>query len=108
VRERDREAHNARARAKWARLRAEVIAGYGGRCACCGEEQPEFLTLDHVDGGGAAERRKHGPRVHLLAAKREGFPDRFQVLCWNCNSARHLNDGVCPHEREIARVLAVA
>ena len=22
------------------------------KCQCCGETQPEFLTLDHINGGG--------------------------------------------------------
>jgi hypothetical protein len=39
------------------RMRAELHAAYGGRCACCGEARPEFLTIDHIYGDGASERR---------------------------------------------------
>src|SRR3990172_11531866 len=41
--------------------RAETFLAYGGPvCACCGETQDAFLTLDHVNGGGNAERKKIG------------------------------------------------
>ena len=86
----------------WARrLRERVIAGYGGRCECCGETQQAFLAIDHVHNDGAAERRAlglQGGQWHrwLISA---GFPrDRYRLLCHCCNEARALY-GVCPHER---------
>ena len=81
------------------RLKRELLAGYGQRCACCGEEEERFLSLDHVNGGGAAHRRQIGsaPMVWLDAIKR-GFPADYQILCFNCNLGRHLNGGICPHQ----------
>ena len=32
--------------------------------------------------------------------KRNNYPDGFQVLCWNCNSGKGANGGICPHERQ--------
>lgn len=52
--EAERQSKQARRR----RLRAEVIAAYGGRCACCGEATPEFLSIDHVNNDGAQHRRE--------------------------------------------------
>lgn len=82
-----------------ARLRAEFIAEYGGACACCGEREPLFLQLDHINNDGAAHRREHKTGAKLLAAlKRSGWPkDRYRLLCANCNHGRALNGGVCPH-----------
>src|SRR6266851_8731486 len=38
-------------------LRREAFNAYGGpQCACCDTLVDEFLTLDHVGGGGAAHR----------------------------------------------------
>jgi hypothetical protein len=78
-----------------------ICAGYGGECACCGEDEPMFLTIDHVNGNGAEERRVY-KGGHTSAFLRmiidEGFPDRYQLLCWNCNCGRHRNGGVCPHQ----------
>src|SRR5262245_20214343 len=43
----NREKHNEYSKRCNRRLRAEMILAFGGRCECCGESQPEFLTLDH-------------------------------------------------------------
>lgn len=81
-------------------LRARVLAGYGGNCpscACCGETQLAFLTLDHVNGAGGAHRRaRKGWQGVYREVVRGGFPNRFQLLCFNCNIARGLY-GHCPH-----------
>ena len=86
-------------RAKWKR---EVLVAYGGdppRCSCCGETNPGFLTLDHIDGAGNEHRRSIGGGSHLnLWLRRQGFPEGFQVLCFNCNAGRYWNGGDCPHQ----------
>src|SRR5215831_4733374 len=46
----------ASSRARTRELRQELVAAYGGRCACCGVEGWQFLTLDHVDGDGTDHR----------------------------------------------------
>jgi hypothetical protein len=98
------QAANRRARAK---LKAEVFSHYGDRCACCGEVDPRFLTLDHVNGNGRAHRKslgKNGVNPSSYAVfydiKKQGFPPGFQVLCFNCNCGRQQNGGVCPHKEE--------
>jgi hypothetical protein len=84
--------------AKHQRLRAEVFVGYGGPvCACCGEDTPEFLEIDHIDGGGTKHRKEIGGRLYAWL-RRNGFPPGFQVLCANCNVAKG-RYGVCPHRR---------
>lgn len=85
------------------RLKDEVFEAYGGyKCACCGEPIREFLTIDHVNGDGAAHRRKIGSAAIYRWLKREGFPDGYQVLCMNCNWAKGVF-GACPHERTNGR-----
>ena len=38
--------------------RTEVFAAYGGeQCACCGESQTLFLSIDHIHNDGAQERK---------------------------------------------------
>jgi hypothetical protein len=90
------------------RIKQKVIDGYGGACVCCGEHRFEFLTLDHVNGDGAEHRRelsngksrrgKGGAAVYDWAIK-NNYPDRCQLLCWNCNAAKGYY-GYCPHEKE--------
>jgi hypothetical protein len=89
-----------------AKLKAEVYSHYGDKCACCGETDPRFLTLDHVNGGGRAHRESlgnagranPGPLAILYDIKKRGFPPDFQILCFNCNCGRAHNGGVCPHK----------
>lgn len=78
--------------------KARVIAEYGGKCACCGEVTLAFLTMDHIANNGAEHRREIGGSrsIYWWLIKHE-FPDGFQVLCWNCNAAKHLV-GICPHQ----------
>jgi len=79
--------------------KARVMDAYGGKCACCGETELAFLTIDHVDGDGADHRRELGVKgVRYAWFIQNGFPKGFQVLCANCNFGRHINGGVCPHQ----------
>lgn len=81
------------------KLRAEIIEAYGSKCACCGEKTPQFLTVDHIDGGGKQERQKMSSNKFLVSIRNRGFPkDLYRLLCWNCNSGRAINGGVCPHK----------
>ena len=89
-----------RSRDWWRQLRLEVLAALGGVCACCGESHVEFLTVDHVNGDGAEERKKIGTSTNFFVyVKRSGYPrDRYQVLCYNCNCSKG-HYGYCPHEK---------
>lgn len=90
------------------KLKRLVIDAYGGKCACCGEAELVFLTIDHVNDDGAEHRRQiaaeKGSRWLQAGAptyrwlRDNGFPEGFQVLCANCNCGRHWNGGICPHQ----------
>jgi hypothetical protein len=82
-------------------LRAEVLAHYGNKCACCGETHPEFLGIDHINGGGNKHRREPGVGSgagFYLWLKKHHYPEGFQVLCHNCNLAKGFY-GYCPHKK---------
>lgn len=86
------------------RTRIEALTHYGGNppaCACCGENRIEFLTIDHIHGGGSKHRRELGNAGTRIARwlKKAGYPDGFRVLCYNCNCAIGAY-GECPHTRE--------
>lgn len=93
------------AAAKRNRIKEATFAAYGGYvCACCGETEKKFLTLDHINNDGAAFRRAmYGNRnaaglVTYAWLARKGFPAGYQVLCMNCNHGKRMNNGVCPHK----------
>ncbi len=82
-------------------FRDEAFAAYGGAvCACCGETNVGFLTLDHMNGGGKQDR-KQAPGYFYQELKRRRFPSGYQVLCMNCNWGRRLT-GRCPHKKGVA------
>ena len=91
--------YNKRARLK---LKLIVLAAYGNTCECCGESEPECLTLDHRYGGGSTERKSKviGGGDSWRTARKEGFPYRFRLLCFNCNYSTYLGNGVCIHKRK--------
>jgi hypothetical protein len=81
-------------------LRHEFLTEYGGKCACCGETEFAFLTLEHIFRDGNVERKQFSTTHQLLRQlKKQGWPkDRYEILCFNCNRATH-ELGVCPHRR---------
>jgi hypothetical protein len=95
-----RRARNVTYRAK---IRADMLAAYGGKCECCGESHAEFLALDHRNGGGTKERKalpsNTSGGVYRLA-RDAGYPkDKYRLLCHNCNCALGWY-GYCPHTKE--------
>lgn len=87
------------------RLRDLVFVAYGGYvCACCGESEKKFLSLDHMNNDGAKFRkevigRRNGGGVHTYRwPVSHNFPLGYQVLCGNCQYGKMMNKGVCPHK----------
>jgi transcription elongation factor Elf1 len=79
-----------------------VFSHYGADCRCCGETEVSFLSIDHVNNDGHLEK---WPSGHRIAGRqlyqrivRDNYPDKYQVLCMNCNHGKRMNNGVCPHE----------
>ena len=87
-------------------IKVEVIAHYGGKCACCGEAELSVLCIDHINGGGNKHRKEigvgSGYRFHRWL-RDQGYPEGFQVLCANCNLSKHLL-GACHHQRVVTQV----
>ena len=94
----NKEIYLARARRTQANLKKRILDSYGTECACCGEDEPTFLELDHINGGGTAHRKEIGGGSHYWAwIIRNNFPEEYQILCSNCNTGKHRNGGICPH-----------
>lgn len=77
------------------------IEHYGGpspMCECCKKDTYEFLTLDHIGGGGNAHKREINRQGNTLYGwlKKNNFPSGFRVLCHCCNFSFGAY-GYCPH-----------
>lgn len=79
----------------------DAFDALGWQCACCGEDDIRFLSLDHVQGGGNIHREESNLNNQQVyrEARREGYPkDKWQILCMNCNTARWRFNSICPHK----------
>ena len=89
------------AKEKARQKRLVILNHYGNgkpHCVCCGESHLQFLALDHINGGGSKHRKEVGKGTMLYGwILRNNFPEIFQILCHNCNSAKGFY-GQCPHE----------
>lgn len=92
------ERERARGRAKNQANKRLVMKYYGDKCACCGESERAFLSIDHIDNSGAYHRKNKTQGASLYVwLKRNAFPQGFQILCYNCNWAKSRAGG-CPHQ----------
>lgn len=71
------------------------------RCMCegCSERNIEFMSIDHINGGGSKHRKEviggAGMTTYSWLIK-NNYPEGFRVLCHNCNNSRGYY-GYCPH-----------
>jgi len=96
---------NAKEKAQKRRLL--IITHYSNntmQCNCCGDKHIEFLSIDHINGGGNKHRKElfgytcSGDRFYSWLI-RNNFPEGYQILCYNCNLSRGFY-GYCPHQKE--------
>lgn len=92
---------------RYKRIKFEVLSHYSKgtpTCECCLEKLQEFLTIDHINGGGRQHRKelREGPggvsSIYIWLYNNR-FPEGFRVLCFNCNAALGMF-GYCPHRNE--------
>jgi hypothetical protein len=80
-----------------------VLKEFGSKCACCGESEVKFLTMDHING--RKDETKARTTGHKLWARvyHEGCPkEKYQILCFNCNCAKGIY-GSCPHNHQLLK-----
>jgi len=91
------------------KVKRQVFAHYGLHCECCGEDGIEFLTLDHIHGGGNDHRKelgKAGTAFYTWIIK-NNFPKGFRTLCHNCNFGCSNNGGACPKASEHSHIRGI-
>jgi hypothetical protein len=95
-----REWYNTKEKLRRKHIKEQIFSVYGNMCACCGENELAFLTIDHIDNNGAEHRRLTkavGIGFYRWLIK-NNYPLGFQTLCWNCNCGKRINNGICPHK----------
>jgi hypothetical protein len=91
-----RDRDNKTSKIKRLETKKQAINICGGVCGCCVENILDFLTIDHINGGGRAEGLSS---MDMHKAIFNGARDAkdLRSLCYNCNCSRGMY-GFCPHE----------
>lgn len=88
-----------------ARNRGKVFDMYGAECVACGETEPSFLTLDHINNDGGALRKASYREIGTplwLDIVRNGKRHDLEVLCFNCNFGKQRNGGILVKDRRVS------
>ena len=88
-------------------IKRKVFSHYGDACACCGETESAFLSMDHINEDGARHRKEITGKKRGMTGSgcwiypwiiKNNFPNTLQILCFNCNWAK--SHGGCPHQNK--------
>jgi len=81
-------------------LKNELFSAYTNYCNCCRESERAFLTLEHKNRDGKVHRKAVGHTLaqQIVDLKKRGWPDGYEILCFNCNRASW-ELGICPHRQ---------
>jgi hypothetical protein len=85
------------------KIKLATLAHYGGKCVCCPESNPKFLSIDHINDDGyktRAQNGRSGVASFYYWIKKNGYPTDLQVLCFNCNMAKAFWK-ICPHKESV-------
>lgn len=82
-------------------LKLAALQRIGMFCACCGEDEIDFLTIDHKNVDGKQHRQSINSRNIYEWLRNNDYKCDFelQTLCYNCNHGSYRSGGVCPHKR---------
>ena len=89
---------SADAKIRRGKTRLAALNKYGHRCNCCGETNEVFLAFDHVNDDGYIHRKEIPIHKFLTWLIDNEITDTIQILCHNCNWAKHVTKGNCPHK----------
>lgn len=73
------------------RLRLRILEFYGGKCVQCGFDDWRALQLDHIIPLSQTGEKRVSPSQTYRDAERN--PDKYQLLCANCNAVKCMLDG---------------
>ena len=81
-------------KSQW-KIRLEVLIHYSNgvlKCKHCETEDVRVLTIDHINNNGAEHRKELGSSGTQFYSwlRKNGYPEGYQVLCFNCNWIKRL------------------
>lgn len=88
-----RKVHADYMRIRMREMRQRVIAHLGSECCRCGFKDWRALQVDHVNGGGVAERKSARSSYALWRLVLADKTGKYQLLCANCNWIKRYENG---------------
>lgn len=80
------------------RYKKAAFALLGNKCAHCGITDFRVLQFDHINGGGVKELRNSSHSTDLRYRRVLENPERFQLLCANCNMIKRYENREGPRQ----------
>ncbi|KKN72357.1 hypothetical protein LCGC14_0411840 [marine sediment metagenome] len=93
--------------------RQAILSILGSKCSCVGDDcwhsgdcvtsDPRCLQLDHVNGDGAADRKRIGGGSNTVSYYFNHLSEaaeKLQILCANCNWIKCVRDGEIPKGKD--------
>lgn len=76
-----------------------AVSKLGGRCVCCGIDNLDILSIDHVNNNGAQHRNKlkYGGLSVYNSILRGHTEYALQIMCLNCNLSKLVCGDRCEH-----------
>ena len=70
--------------------RRNLLIALGGKCVCCGYDKDlRGMVLDHINGDGYEDRKRHGSKVFRYYINNlDEAKNKLQVLCATCNQIK--------------------
>lgn len=89
----------------YAKYKNLIFNKLGNKCACekCNIDDLEILSIDHIYGGGAQEKKIKkgiGYLKYLNKLSIEKLINNYQLLCYNCNYSKGFFK-ICGHMFEV-------
>jgi len=106
-RKKNEQSYQVRAR-RYHRKKIEIFKRYGGetpKCVWCGEERYECLQIDHIYDDGNKERNSigGGENFYYWLLKQPYQPERYQILCANCNCIKRIR-GIVSYQNGLKNI----
>lgn len=82
--------------------RSFILGLFGDRCVRCGFKDWRALQIDHIKGRGGEEKRLkgHSDRRGFLLEDVKKSPEKYQILCANCNWIKRYENNECIKRKE--------
>ena len=86
---------NTHRRSHYQKIRHKAMSALGEKCSHCGFSDIRALEIDHIKGDGKTDRKKYKGTSYYYFILNDPDPERYQVLCSNCNVIKRAEENEC-------------